>query len=78
MDAPKTKAVASLLTAMGLDSSKVCVVTGGSQPNVYKSFRNIPKVSVLPHSALNVYDLANADTVVITENALGGMTEVFK
>ena len=78
MEAPKTRTVASALDAMGLGSQKVCVVTAGSQPNVFKSFRNLPRVMVLPHSALNVYDLANADTVVITHDALGGMTEVFK
>jgi len=77
MTAPRTKAVADMLTAMGMAGRKVCVVTQGSQPNVYKSFRNLPRVSTLSHSAMNVYDLANADVVIFTEGALSGITEVY-
>jgi large subunit ribosomal protein L4 len=77
METPSTKTVAGMLDAMGVGDRKVCVVTKGSDLGVHKSFRNLPKVRVLPHTSMNVYDLVNADVLVLTEGALGGITEVF-
>ena len=77
METPSTRTVAGMLKEMGVADRKVCVVTRGSEPGVHKSFRNLPKVRVLPHTSMNVYDLVNADVLVITEGALGGITEVF-
>jgi ribosomal protein L4 len=45
--------------------------------NMVKSCRNIPGVKVLPHSAMNVYDLVDADVVCFTPDALEGIKEVY-
>lgn len=77
LEEPKTRTVAGLLEKMEMGGHKVCLVTRGSDQNVYKSCRNLQTVSVLPHSAMNVYDLANAEVVVFTEGALDGIKETF-
>jgi large subunit ribosomal protein L4 len=74
---PRTKTMARLFTGMEAGGRKVCLITRGADANVLKSCRNIPGISVLPHNAMNVYDLANADVIVFTEGALGGIAEVF-
>lgn len=77
LDAPKTKAMTELFAAMQLAGRKICLVTRGSNRNVFMSCRNLPKVSVLPHSAMNVYDLVNADVLVFTDGALDGIKEIY-
>ena len=77
MDEPKTRTVNDMITAMGIDDKKICLVTHGTNDNVFLSFRNLPHVAVLAHNSLNIFDLANAEVLVLTENALDGITEVF-
>lgn len=77
LDAPKTKAVSGLLDAMGVSGRKVCYITQGSDPVTLKSCRNIPEMTVLPHSAMNVYDLVNAEFLILTPGALEGIKEAY-
>jgi large subunit ribosomal protein L4 len=76
-DAPKTASVARFMRGVGLDGRKVCFITRESDPAVLKSCRNIPGVTVLSQGALNVYDLMNADVLVVTTEALDGLREVY-
>ncbi len=75
--APKTGTVVRLLENAGIGGRKVCFITQGSDMNMVKSCRNIPGVKVLPHSAMNVYDLVEADVVCFTPDALEGIKEVY-
>ncbi|MEE1300055.1 MAG: 50S ribosomal protein L4, partial [Acutalibacteraceae bacterium] len=43
----------------------------------YKSARNIAGVKVSPVNAINVYDLLNADKVVIAKAAVEKLEEVY-
>src|SRR3954470_10796437 len=54
-DAPKTKQMAGILKALGID--KVLVVDGASNANLFKSARNLPRTKVLAPAGLNVYDI---------------------
>ncbi|NNF05127.1 MAG: 50S ribosomal protein L4 [Candidatus Eisenbacteria bacterium] len=74
---PKTKTMMGVFNNMELGDRKVCLITKDSNPNIFLSCRNIPGVSVLPHSAINVYDMTNADVLVFTEGALNGIQEVY-
>jgi len=76
-ETPKTGTVARLLENAGLGGRKICFVTQGSDMNMVKSCRNLPGVKVLPHSAMNVYDLIEAEVVAFTPGALEGIKEVF-
>ena len=45
--------------------------------NVYKSARNIPGVSTTTAKILSVYDIVNAEKLVIDQKALAIIEEVF-
>ncbi len=67
---PKTKDVVGLLKALGLSESSCLLAIEGYDLNVWKSARNIPKLSVSPASDLNAYDLLQRKTLVVTKAAL--------
>jgi large subunit ribosomal protein L4 len=52
------------------------VVTAESNVNVIRSASNIPKVETSIAGSLNVYDVINADTLVITQDAVRKIEEV--
>jgi large subunit ribosomal protein L4 len=68
--APKTKDVAGLLKALGLSESSCLLAIEKYDLNVWKSARNIPRLSVSPASDLNAYDLLHRKTLVVTKAAL--------
>jgi large subunit ribosomal protein L4 len=74
---PKTKVFADMVKNIGFGGRKVCFITEGADPMVVKSCRNIPGLRVLSHSAMNVYDLVNAEILLFTPGAVSGIGEVF-
>ena len=76
MDAPKTKEFAAFLAAVGCNT-KTLVVTAAVDQNVVKSGRNIPGCEVTFANLLNVYDVVNADKLVVDQAALATIEEVF-
>ena len=76
MDAPKTADFAKFLKAVGCDT-KTLVVTAAADMNVVKSGRNIPGCEVTFANLLNVYDIVNADKLVVDQAALQKIVEVF-
>ncbi|WP_054697784.1 50S ribosomal protein L4 [Syntrophomonas palmitatica] len=75
-DEPKTKLMAATLEALNA-GKKTLVVTADGDPNVVKSARNIPGVKPLRVDFMNVYDLLNYDTLLITRDAVAKVEEVF-
>ena len=69
----KTKTFQGFLNAV--ESKKAMVVT--ACPNVVKSARNIPGVVTSPANLINVYDIVNANQVIIDQAALAAIEEVF-
>ena len=76
MDSPKTKEFAAFLAAVGAEK-KPLVVTAEACQNVVKSGRNIPGCEVTFANLLNVYDIVNADKLVVDQAALQKIEEVF-
>ncbi|NPA12762.1 MAG: 50S ribosomal protein L4 [Aquificae bacterium] len=72
---PKTKKAVEMLKNLGLENRKVLIVIPEKDENIFKSFRNLPKVKVLVVDGLNVYDLLNADSVLITKTAVEKINE---
>ncbi|BAT72221.1 large subunit ribosomal protein L4 [Thermosulfidibacter takaii ABI70S6] len=66
----KTKAAVAFLKGLGIDEKKVLIVVDEIDFNLDKSTRNIPYVKVLKAEAINVYDVLNADVILITKPAL--------
>ena len=73
MDEIKTKTFQGFLNAV--ESKKAVVVT--SCANVVKSARNIPGVVTTPATLINVYDIVNANQLIIDKAALATIEEVF-
>ena len=76
MEAPKTKEFAAFLSAVGANG-KALVVTAAMDANIVKSGRNIPGCEVTFANLLNVYDLVNANKLVVDKAALAKIEEVF-
>ena len=70
-DAPKTKRLLALFSAIGADG-KVLVLTDGPKENVYLSARNLADVEIRPFGQESVYDILWANVVVIEKAALDG------
>lgn len=74
-DSPKTNRMRDLMVSLGVDGSKVLLLTDGAKPNVYLSGRNIPWAHVLPYSDVSTYHILWSDVVVIESSALGSKLE---
>lgn len=69
-DAPKTKDMAAILKALQLTGGSLLVATAELDANVYKSARNIDRVTVSPISDLNALNVLAPNRVLITKAAL--------
>jgi large subunit ribosomal protein L4 len=72
-DAPSTKQAAGLLGDWAGGGS-VLVVLAEEQARVALSFRNLPRVSVLPATGVGIADLVGAARLLLTEEALAQLT----
>jgi large subunit ribosomal protein L4 len=68
-DQPKTKQMAGVLVALGVDSSAL-IVTGEPEENVVKSARNLAGVKPMPANILNVVDILSYKMLLMTEAAV--------
>ncbi|WP_288678253.1 50S ribosomal protein L4 [uncultured Clostridium sp.] len=74
-EAPKTKEAVKMLNAF--EAKKTLIITAEVDENVYKSARNIEGVTVMPVNNINVYDLLNCKTLMITKEAVNKIEEVY-
>ena len=68
LEAPKTKEIVNLFKNVNA-AKKTLVVTAENDVNVVKSVRNIEGANVAHVSTLNVYDILNCDSFIITTDA---------
>ncbi len=73
-DTPSTKSAAAALAKLSAEGSTLVVLFDGEE-SCAKSFRNLADVSVLHADDVGVADLVGAGRVVISEAALGRLTE---
>ena len=76
MDAPKTKTFASMLDALKI-TNKSLVVINENNANVVLSAKNLPFCKTTLTSTINVYDILNAKTLVLTQDAVKNIEEVY-
>ncbi|MCL2068573.1 MAG: 50S ribosomal protein L4 [Oscillospiraceae bacterium] len=72
----KTKAVVSMLSALGADG-KAMIVTAQSDDKVVRSAANIPGVVTAPANSVNVYDVLNCGKFIISKDAVSKLEEVY-
>ena len=76
LDSYKTKPVADMLKALGVQG-KALIVTAEADAKVVKSAANIPGVKTAAVNTLNVYDILNYDKFIVVKNAVGKIEEVY-
>jgi len=69
-DTPRTKAYLEVLQNFGLNGKKSLYVADEVTDSVYLSCRNIQGADISAVEGLNVYDILNASTVLISEKSI--------
>lgn len=78
LDTPKTKEITAALQRLGItEGSKVLVVLDAPSEVVRRSVRNLSTVKLIAADQLNVFDLLHANTLVLSEEALAKIQEVY-
>lgn len=77
-EAPKTKAILDLAKNLKVSDKKLLIVLSDQNNNVYLSARNLKNVSVITVSELNTYRIMNANFLILTENSVAGIDNIFK
>lgn len=75
-EAPKTKEMVEFLSNIKADK-KALIVVGESNLNIIKSASNIPNVQTALVNTLNVYDILNHNSFIITKDAVRKVEEVY-
>ena len=76
MTTPKTKDMIKVLENLKV-GKKALIVIPAKDENIYKSARNIPGVKTSAVNTLNVYDILNHNSFVITKDAVSKVEEVY-
>ena len=76
MDEYKTKKIVAMLSAIGAEK-KALIVLPEVDSKVIKSANNIPGVKTAQVNTLNVYDILNADKLIIVKDAVSKIEEVY-
>jgi len=75
---PRTREIVEALGRFGIAStSKVVIILRQPDEVVTLSIRNLPRVTLLEADQLSVFDLLKADHVVVSEEALKTIQEVY-
>jgi large subunit ribosomal protein L4 len=77
LDAPKTSAFVQVINNLKIKSRKTLIVTAQNDQNVYLSSRNLKGFKVSEAVNLNTYDLLNADTLLLTEESLKTLEQLY-
>ena len=75
-DEYKTKKIVAMLGAVGADK-KALIVLPEIDDMVIKSANNIPGVKTAQVNTINVYDILNADKLIIAKDAVSKIEEVY-
>ena len=76
IEKPQTKALVSLLEKLGT-TGKTLIVTAQPDENIIKSARNLPGVKTMIAPQLNVLDILDHNYLVLSQDALKKVEEVF-
>ena len=78
LEAPKTREIIDALSRLGIAAdAKVLIVLTKPADVVRRSVRNLEKVKLISADQLNVFDLLNANSLVMGETALATIQEVY-
>ncbi|MFC1650360.1 50S ribosomal protein L4 [Candidatus Latescibacterota bacterium] len=75
---PKTKTVADVFKALGIEGKKIMFIVSGKDDVLMKSVRNIPKVKLEMAENANVYNLTNSDVLLFTKTSVDRVKDLLK
>ena len=75
-DVIKTKDFIALISDLKLETSKVLMILGEKNDNIYLSSRNLKKVKVVTANSVNTYDVLNAQKVVMTKSSVEAIENI--
>ena len=78
LEVPKTREITEALGRLGIAAdAKVLIVLNSPSDVVRRSVRNLEKVKLIAADQLNVFDLLHANSLVLGEEALATIQEVY-
>ncbi len=78
LDQPKTSEIIKGLSRLGIEKTeKVLVILDDPTDVIKKSINNIEKVKLIAADQLNVFDILNANKLVIGQSAINKIQEVY-
>ena len=76
---PKTKEIVKGLDRLGIDKTKkILIILDNPSTNIRKSLHNIPNIKLVLADQLNVFDILNANQLVIGNSAIEKINEVYQ
>ena len=72
---PRTRDMAAVLKSLGLNGHSTLIATASHDVNVYKSARNIERVTVAPVNGLNALNVLSPRRMLVTKAALDAIKE---
>ena len=76
-ETPKTKTFINLLSNLGVYENKSIMVLNENNTNAWLSSRNIPSAAVTYVSRLNIFDILNAERLIISESSVKAIEHSF-
>ena len=77
VEEPKTKKMVEILGNIGAEK-KALIVTADKNDNVVRSAANIPGVRTALATTMNVYEIVNHGSLILTKDAVEKIQEVYK
>ena len=78
LEVPKTSEIVALLKRVGIEAEgKILIILTHPSEIIKRSIRNLEKIKLISADQLNVFDLLNANSLVIGEDALSTIKEVY-
>ncbi len=78
LDQPKTSEIINGLSRLGIEKTeKVLIILDNPSDVIKKSINNIEKVKLIAADQLNVFDILNANKLVIGQSAINKIQEVY-
>ena len=78
LEVPKTSEILAVLKRVGIDANgKILIILNKPSEIIKRSIRNLEKIKLISADQLNVFDLLNANSLVIGEDALSTIKEVY-
>lgn len=80
-DEARTKSARGIVDAIlggSKASGRILVVVDSANENIRKSFANLPNAKVVTSQSVNVYDMLNASTLVLTEGSIESLHQSLK